>query len=612
MENRFGIKDLILTLLLVGILITQWLAMTQDDRQWDLLRDVDGKLAKQTDLINRVTNVLENGVQVSAGANQTATGSDPDDPFHRLRVAQQQPDFARGDWLIDAFGVAVGKLTPLISSDVYARTIENQILETLAQRDPDTLEWKPLIAHGWSISDDGLTITFDLRDGVRFSDGEPLTARDVVYTYRLIMNPKIAAPRARAYFEKVKDVRQEGDHRVVFEFKEPYFRAFETCAGMAIQAEHFYSRFTEAQYNEMPGLLFGSGPYQLSVEPTEWTPGNGKIELVRNDQYWGPKPAFDRLVFREITDDNARLTTFKNGELDRFSVRPEQYKSLKADEAVNARAKLYEYETVLGGYRYIGWNQHRDGQPTRFADKRVRQAMTMLIDRQEICQRIMVGLATVSTGPFHHLGKQASPSVDLWPYDPNRAKALLKQAGFEDRDGDSVIDGPGGQPFRFKLIYPSGSANYQEMALYLKDAYARAGVILEPEPLEWTIMIQRIDQRDFDAMTLGWSGSVEGDPYQIFHSEQIADGGDNYIHYQSPELDQAIDQARQTIDEAERMNLWHRCHEILHEDQPYTFLLTPKSVTFIDRRIQNVQLTPLGLNAALEWYVPLALQTWSE
>ena len=617
MDNRFGFRDLLLTVFLLGIMVSIWLSMKQDDRQWEMLQRVDDRLEQQGRTLHRIADLLEQGVKVSSAgigvdpsqARPTdVADSAPDDPFYRIRTAMDQPDYTRGDWLIDAFSVAVGKLTPLVSQDVYARIIEDLVLESLAVRDPDTLEWMPMIAKSWRVNEDGLIIEFDLRQDVRFSDGQLLTADDVIFTYEWIMNPKVAAPRSRAYFEKIDSVAKEGDYRVIFTLKEPYFQSFEICAGMAIMARHYYSQFTPEQYNEMTGLLFGSGPYVLAVDPKQWKPGSGKIELIPNERYWGPPPAFDRVVYREILDDTARLTTFTNGDIDRYSPTPEQYVTLRDDPVINERNRRYEYETIRGGYRYIAWNQRRDGQPTLFADKRVRLALTMLIDKQQICDRLMVGLATPTTGPFHRLGNQDSPNIEPWPFNPKAAIGLLKDAGFEDRDGDGVIEGPDGRPFNFKLIYPASSGNYQQMAFFLKDAFARAGIVLEPDPLEWTIMIQRIQQRDYDAMTLGWSGSIESDPYQIFHSSQVSDGGDNYIYYVSPELDEVLEEARVTMDEDQRMALWHRCHEILHEDQPYTFLFTMKAVNFVNNRIRNVQQTTLGLNPLLEWYVPASQQ----
>lgn len=612
MDNRFGFKELVLSTLMIVIIVVLLLAMKQNDREWALMQSLQESLNDQNVELKRLNLTLSKGVRVADGGSGNVKTTDKDDTFARRLEAMAQEDYAPGDWYIDAFGVAVGKLTPLISSDAYQSAVEGYVIETLCTRDPETLDWKPWIAKSWDIAEGGLAITMHLRDDVQFSDGVALTADDVVFTYDWTMNPNIAAPRARTYLKKFKSVTKTDDYTVVFVLKEPYFLGFDMCAGFSVMGKHFYSQFTEEQFNESTGLLFGSGPYKLSVDPKDWKPGSGKIELVRNDKYWGVSPAYNRIIFKEISDANARLTDFRNGATDRFGPAPEQYLSLKDDPQLKRDKNLYEYESISGGYRYVAWNQNLDGKPTRFADRRVRQALTLLTDRPKMCKTLQVGLATPNSGPFHRLGKQADPSIKPWPYDPKRAKQLLKDAGFADRDGDGVIEGADGVPFKFKLIYPSSSVNYQQMAFFLKDAYARAGIVLEPDPLEWTIMIQRIDQRQFDAMTLGWTGGVEGDPNQIFHSDSIGDGGDNYIHYANPELDKLIDEARITMDEPKRMKLWHKVHRILHEDQPYTFLWTSRAVVFIDKRIKNVQRVKLGINHATEWYVPLALQKWGQ
>ncbi len=613
MENRFGFKDLVLTVLLVALIVVVLLAMKQVGRQWGQLQRIHTSLDRQNKELKDIGQLLRSGAITRSGNGGSERGGDDlDRTFGRIVAAREKDDFSPGDWYVDSVGATIGKLTPLTAADVYQSMVEQYVLESLATRDPDTLEWQAQIARAWQISDDGLVISFDMRTDVRFADGEPLTAGDVVFTYEWIMNPKVAAPRERAYYGKIDSVKQDGDHRVTFKLKEPYFKGFEICAGLNIMARHYYGQFTEEQFNEKPGLLFGSGPYQLSVDPAEWKSASGKVELVRNDRYWGVAPAFDRIVFREITDETARLVAFRNGETDIFTPRPEQYLGLKDDQSLLKDKTLYEYETVTSGYRYVAWNQQRNDQPTFFADRRVRRAMTMLTDRQAMTQTLMVGLATVNSGPFHRLSAQSNPDIEPWPYDPKRAAALLVEAGFEDRDGDGVIESAAGEPFAFKLIYPSGIINYEQMALNLKDAYARAGIVLEPDPLEWTIMLQRIGQRDFDSMTLGWSGSVEGDPYQIFHSSQISEGGDNYVHYRNEQLDRLIDEARVTMDEPTRMGLWHQFHRIVHEDQPYTFLWTQRAVVFVDKRMRNVLRVKTGLNPRTEWYVPLPLQKWGK
>ncbi len=610
MNARFGVKDFFVFALLLAVLVSVWLGVKARDRQWTLLQSIDDRLAENNRTLTQLNRTLSSGVRpVAAATNGTAaaTASHP-----RIDAAHAFPDFAEGDWFIDVFAQTVGKLTPHVSTDVYQNVVASYVVETLADRDPDTLEWAPSLAESWTISDDGLTIRFELNPAARFSDGTPVTAADVVYSYELLMNPKIDAPRIRVYYSKVASVVADGDHAVVFTLSEPYFLGFNICAGLEILPKHYYEQFSESEFNETPGLLMGSGPYRLDGDPASWTPGTGKIELVRNDNFWGPAPALDRVVFREISDGTARLAAFRNQEIDRFGVEAAQYLTLKDDEQLLDQSNLYEYESLTGGYRYIGWNQVRDGEPSIFADVRVRRALTMLADRQEMAERLEAGLATVASGPFHPLGDQADPSIEPWPYDPDAANALLKEAGWEDRDGNGVIEDADGREMKFKLVYPASSNTYQQMVFYLKDAYARAGIVMDPDPLEWTIMLQRIDSRDFDAITLGWGGTIESDPMQIFHSDSIEGGGDNYVSYRSDEADRLITEARVTVDEQARMALWQKLHRVLHDDQPYTFLFNRKAVVFVDQRFSNVQVTKTGLNRAEEWFVPGDLQRYRD
>ena len=339
--------------------------------------------------------------------------------------------------------------------------------------------------------------------------------------------------------------------------------------------------------------------------------------MVRNDRYWGEPPAFNRVIYRIIDNDLARLTAFRNGEIDIYgdplvyAAQPEPYQKLISDPNVTARMRHLEYDTPLGGYRFIGWNEQSNGKPTVFADKRVRQAMTMLIDRDRICQQIMHGYATPITGPFYAKSKQNNPEVKAWPFDVSRAEALLKEAGFVD-DGSGSLKKPDGSRFQFKLTYPSGISNYDEIALFLKDTFAKAGITLIPDPLDWSVFSERLKNRDFEVISLGWSSTIEDDLYQIFDSSQIADQGDDFIYYKNPALDALIEKARSTLDESKRMELWRQCHAIMHDDQPYTFLFARKGLTVIDARIKNVKAVPVGLNSDSEWFVPRTEQKWEK
>lgn len=610
MDNRFNVKDIVVIVLVITVGIILIVSMYQEDRKWSQVREVLALLEEQNEALEKI---VRGGVRVGAGAGPATPEEVLNDPtFARETVPHRQADYAEGDFFIDAFGATVKTLTPLVSGDIYADRIQGYVLDTLLRMNPETLEYEPWAAESWEVSDDGLTFTFKLREDVVFSDGEPLTAEDVQFTYEWIMNPKVAAPRARAYYEKFEHVKAIDDHTVEFRFREPYFAALGLCGDLDILAEHYYGAFTEDEFNESPGLLFGSGPYKMRAEPSTWQPGSQKIELVRNDNHWGPAPPLDRVIWREILEDTAMEAEFRNRNIDRLSVPASSYRKLSRDQDLREQADLHEYEYVNSGYLYVGWNQRKNDRPTPFADKRVRQAMTMLIDRERICARVYDNLATPATGPFHPLGWQADPSIEPWPYDPDRAGALLEDAGYIDRDGNGIRESPDGVPLRFELIYSTGSSEAKQMVLLMQDAMAKAGVDLQLDPLDWPIMQQKLDDRSFDAIMLGWGGVVNTDVYQMFHSEQTEDGGDNYTYYLSETVDKLIEQARTTVEREKGAELWRQVHAELHEDQPYTFLFNRKAVVYVDKRFENVQVTKTGMNFAWEYYVPLADQLHSD
>jgi len=519
-------------------------------------------------------------------------------------------DFATGDTLIKTEGSDAQSLTPLVTNDAYARRVHWYTHEYLVNFDLDApFELTPGLAREWEVSDDGFTLTFRLFEHATWSDGEPVTADDVIFTWDTAMNSKHDTAHLRGYIEpNVESWRKLDDHTVQFKMKQEYFDAVGICGQLLpIIPEHVYGDYDEDTFNEdIQDVCVGSGPYVLE----KWEK-NRQIVLVRNNNYWGSKPALERIVTRIIKNDLANLQEFKARNVDLIAPTAEQWtESINAPWFREKEVKKNLYYSPRGGYSYIGYNLRKP----HFAEKRTRQALTMLIDRQAIIDNLLNGMGRVISGPFYFKSDQYNHDVEPWPYDPERAKALLADVGWEDTDNDGVLDkdltGNGQrEPFEVTYLLPAGSSGDfgDKLQRFVKDAFGEAGIKLNLDRLEWTVFLERLNSRQYDMVTLSWTGGVEGDPYQIWHSDSEANKGSNHVGFKNERADELIELGRRTMDYDQRMKYWHKFHEIIHEEQPYTFITARPGRSFIDPRFKNNPQRDYRLYYN-EWYVPSADQ----
>jgi peptide/nickel transport system substrate-binding protein len=316
----------------------------------------------------------------------------------------------------------------------------------------------------------------------------------------------------------------------------------------------------------------------------------------------------------------ACIQALRSHQVDIIIPEPEQFADLADDQKFCEQFYRLAYWNPGVPFFYIGWNQNTPF----FSDKRVRLAMTYMINREEIVRHLLEGNGQVITGPFYIKGNQPrtncpsakvpdldkAESIDAssisagepWPYDTAKAVDLLEQAGWIDSDGDGLRD-KDETAFRFRFMFSSDSALYNRLARFLKDEMAKAGIEVILDPLEWSVILDRLTNRQFDAYVASWAGDILEDPYKLFHSSQTGNGGCNYVGFSNPQADAIIEQARCTMNDDERNRLYHQLHRILHEEQPFTFLFTRPSFRLVDRRFKNVTIHKMGLNY-LEWYVP--------
>ncbi|MBI2435915.1 MAG: hypothetical protein HYV26_23925 [Candidatus Hydrogenedentes bacterium] len=512
-----------------------------------------------------------------------------------------------GDWIVERLEGEPSTLNVYLeAADAYSvHILDENVYQSLLERDNKTLEWKPLLAESWEVSEDHLVYTFHLRKDARFSDGVPLTSQDVKFTIEAILNPANDTATPRSYLIYVQAVETPDDHTVVIKCKQPYFLHMTQFATLWAYPKHVFETgdFNTHPANRQP---VGTGPYKLEA----WNTGQ-QLVLSRNENYWGEqKPHISKLVYNFIPDDQSAIQVLQQQAVDMMRVRsPQHWINQCSSPSFEAKFNKFEVYSPVDGYygsfTWIGWNMRRP----QLQDNRVRQAFTMLLDRQTILDRVFHGLGRVVSGPFFPDSPESDPNIKPWPFDPARAQQLLDEAGWKDTNSNGLRD-KDGMELRFEWIYPTGSSEYDSLATVYKEELRKLGVEANLRPLEWASFIDSVTKRNFDACMMSWAQPVEEDPYQIWHSSQ-AEKGSNYVGFNIPEADQIIEAARLEFDDAKRAEMYRRLHQIMHDEQPYTFLYNRKRMLAVDKRFQNVTPYQLGFDIK-EWWVPAQSQRYKE
>jgi peptide/nickel transport system substrate-binding protein len=314
-------------------------------------------------------------------------------------------------------------------------------------------------------------------------------------------------------------------------------------------------------------------------------------------------------VYRVLNNPDAALAALKAGTVDFMGLRPVQYLKQTDDPRFGERVEKNAGRSF--GYAYIGWNQKK----ALFQDKRVRQALSHLVDKKNVCDKVMLGLADPIESPIYPGRPEYNDKLAPWPYDPAKARALLAEAGWTDSDGDGVLDKElDGKrvPLRFEIISNSGNDDRKNLGLVVIDELKRVGIDASFRAIDWSIMLEKVKSFDYDAVILGWTsgGTQPPDLFQIWHSSQAVEGGSNHIGYKNDEVDALLTQYRVEFDAAKRKQLYDRVQEILYDEQPYTFVYAPRSLTAWDRRFHGVTWYPSGRTDQGEWWVPVAQQKY--
>lgn len=489
-------------------------------------------------------------------------------------------------------------LITMIAGEAAASAVASNIFNSLLKYDKN-LEIKGELAESWSISADQKTITFKLKPGLQWADGKPLTSADVLFTWQLVTDDNTRTPYGADYKLVIK---AEAPNPQTFRatYVQPHAPALESWAGLQILPRHLLlgKDINTTAFARKP---VGSSYYQLE----KWDNGE-RISLVRNPKSTQGQPRIDRLVSRFIPDAASQFLELLADNIDAMNLDPVQYaRVVPARPDISKRIALYK--EMGNQYTYLGFNLKH----APFDDVRVRQAINYAINKQELIDGVLLGLGEPISSPYKPGTRWSNPTLQPYSYDPSKALALLKQAGYGNYNNDKILVNKDGKPLAFEILTNQNPQRVMS-AVLIQRRLSEIGIGVKVRQLEWATFISRfIKTGDFDVVLLGWSLSLDPDQFSIWHSSQTKPGQFNFVNYNNPKADKLLEQGRLELNPDKRMPIYHEFAKILLEDSPIVYLYAGYGLPAINKRVKGIDTPapPAGIgHNSYEWYIPKPLR----
>jgi len=469
------------------------------------------------------------------------------------------------------------RLNPILATDSSSSEITSFLFNGLVKFDKDSSTIIGELAEKFYFEDD-TTLIFKLRKDVTWHDGEKFSAKDVIFTYETLTSAQIVSPYS-AGFRFVNGVRAIDEYTIEVKYKQAYFKALETWM-MGIIPEHLLKseeNLMSAAFNTAP---VGTGPYKL-----EQLEHSKNIILAANDNYFEGRAKIDKISFHVIADPMTRFLMLKSADLDIGSVEPMAYERQLSKEFFKS---FNIYEDISRSYSYLGFNLRLK----KFQDPKVREALSLAIDREELVKILFFKHGRVCTGPFLPGTKAFNPNVKAPKQNIQKAKQLLKEAGYDKT-----------KPFEFEIATSNSSAIRPYAAQILQHQLKQIGVNVTLRVMEWQAFLNMVVfPNKFETILLGWGLSPTPDPYMFWHTDSDKTGGFNLTGYNNPKIDKMIEASQMIIDQDKLAKMWQEMFQIIVKDNPYLFLYIPNSITAVNQKIKNIEQTPSGIwHNYIEW-----------
>lgn len=505
-----------------------------------------------------------------------------------------------------------GIFNPLISNTTYDGAVNSLVYSGLLSYDKE-YKFKNELAEEYKVSDDELTYTFKLKKDLKWQDGKPLTTKDVEYTFKTLADKNYDGPNknivegikgVKEYTEgkanKIEGIKVIDDRTIEFSFNEVYSVALGNIGTLGIIPEHVWGSVSPEKWKESSDLLtkpVGSGPYKL----VKFENGQS-VEFEKNNDFYGDKAKTNKFIFK-VTNPDTVQGEIANGTIDVADV--SDLKAKDRDGLKNQGFNLVSYpkNSIL----YMGMNLRED----KFKDVKVRQAIMYGINRQEALDKLAEGNGTIVNVPMlpSSWAYPKNANLEEYKYNVEKSKELLKEAGWEDRDNDGIVENNKNEKFEVKLHTPSNQKPQEQRALLIQSNLKEIGIKVDILTMEFTaLMDEVVGNHKFDMYMMNNMLPIEPDPKPYWHSTAASDKPKtfawNISSYKNPEADKLMDEALKVVDMEKRKEIYKGYGEIMNRDVPWVYLFSPNIVKATNSKLKNfTPNTNLDFLNVENWYI---------
>jgi peptide/nickel transport system substrate-binding protein len=495
--------------------------------------------------------------------------------YARLRDAYplEEPG-TPGGAIIYGESTDIQTVSPIVSSDSYSGLIIRLIYNYLVR--PSALDGMPApdLADSWVQEPDGVTYTFHLNPDATWHDGRPVTADDCVYSFDLTMAENSPSPRKTTVAQVLADYRKVDDHTFQLIATKPFANFVSQTAGLVgIIPKHIWEDVPADEFASDPGAtgqdparVIGSGPFIFK----EWVLGD-HVTLSRNETYWDSRrmPSIDEFTYRVITEGSSLVQALRTGDIDVCAVEFSDAPALAEEPDIS----LNTFDTTSCNWFDMMLDPERN---PLFVDREVRQALMFALDRDMIAETIYEGYAipAIGTQPVLSIAYDPATVDTIYTYDPERARSLLADAGWEDSDGDGVVEKDGVR-LSFECHYSEGAAIYNQQLPYMQQAWREIGVEMQPTSVPFPTLSEMGASGNYVMRVRGYTWNVDGSQGVVFRCDSIDDGF-NSMHYCNPEFDRLDDLQLSELDPVTRIDLLQQQSNILNDDVAAGFVVFRK------------------------------------